>query len=118
MGHREAKRARMQELVKEWRATGEPSSGFARRHGISENGFRYWRLQFEPSRPRKTRQRPLALAPVRLLDDGASSSPASLEIRLASGDVIRADARQCAQSRHGGGLSRQRLQLTLRGTTS
>jgi hypothetical protein len=91
MGQRESKQARMRELVKEWQASGEPSSRFAGRHGMSENGFRYWRLRFEATRPRKMRSRPVAFAPVRVVDDGVAAEAGVIEIRLASGDVIRAD---------------------------
>ena len=92
MGYREAKRARMRKLVKEWRASGEPVGRFAARHGMSENGFRYWRLQFAPGRLAPPIKDPVAFAPARVVDDGAPAGPAALEIRLATGDVIRADS--------------------------
>jgi hypothetical protein len=44
MSYQEARRARMRKLVKEWRASGEPVGRFAARHGMGENGLRYWRL--------------------------------------------------------------------------
>lgn len=92
MSYQDAKRARMRKLVKEWRASGEPVGRFARSHGMSENGFRYWRLQFAPGRLVAPIKDPVAFAPARVVDDGVPASPAALEIRLASGDVIRADA--------------------------
>src|SRR5512139_681643 len=93
MGQREAKQARMRELVREWRASGEAAAAFARRHGMSDNGFRYWCAQFGRSTAlaKAARSAQVAFAPVRVVDDSAALSPAGLEIRLRTGDVIRAD---------------------------
>ena len=92
MGYREEERARMRKLGKGWRASGEPVGRFAKRHGMSENGFRYWRLQFAPGRLAPPIKDPVAFAPARVVDDGGPVSPAALEIQLATGDVIRADS--------------------------
>jgi hypothetical protein len=92
MGYREAKRARMRKLVKEWRASAEPVGRFAKRHGMSENGFRYWRLQFAPGRLAPPIKDPVTFAPARVVDDGAPANPAALEIRLTTGDVIRTES--------------------------
>lgn len=91
MGEREAKREQMRGLVREWRASGEPAAGFARRHGMTKDGFRYWRARFGTGNAvRGTRSKRVAFAPVRVVDDGAAPSVATIEIRLASGDVVRA----------------------------
>jgi hypothetical protein len=58
---------------------------------MAVDGLRYWRTQFEKPRTRGARKEPVVFAPARVVDDGAPLSSAGLEIRLATGDVIRAD---------------------------
>ncbi len=88
MGKLGARRERMRGLVRKWKASGEPLSGFARRHGLTENGLRYWSERFGRRRSRRS-SAASAFAPVRIVDDSGAIG-AVLEIRLASGDVIRA----------------------------
>jgi transposase-like protein len=91
MGELETKREQMRELVREWRASGEAAAGFARRHGMTKDGFRYWRTRFgRGTTEREARSKRVAFAAVRVVDDGVAPSVAAIEIRLASGDVIRA----------------------------
>jgi hypothetical protein len=91
MGELEAKRERMRRLVGQWRASKEPLAHFARRHGLTTWRLRYWSERFGPMRPQRSARgaRP-AFAPVRVVDDGGTLGSPALEIRLASGDVIRA----------------------------
>ena len=105
MEQRETKREQMRELVREWRASGEPAAGFARRHGMTKDGFRYWRKRLgSETIERETRGKRVAFAPVRVVDEGVAPSPAAIEIRLSNGDVIRA----------GHGLPVERLQAIIR----
>ena len=91
MGKLEAKRARMRGLVEQWRASGEPLSRFAGRHGLTENGFRYWNERFGRKHPRRGPcSTPPVFTPVRVVDDAGAVGSVALEIRLAGGDVIRA----------------------------
>jgi hypothetical protein len=57
---------------------------------MTRDGFHYWRTRFgSGTTERETRGKRVAFAPVRVVDDGVAPSPAAIEIRLASGDVIR-----------------------------
>ena len=104
MRKQEAKRERMQRLVEEWQASGEPLSRFARQHGMTENGFRYWCKRFDAGASWKGRKGRPTFAPVHVVDDVAVPRCAVLEIRLSGGDVIRADH----------GVSMERLRATVR----
>jgi hypothetical protein len=81
-------RKRMRRLVEEWRSSGESAAAFARRHGLSGFKFQYWRDVVKGMRGGQ-RSFDSSFAPVRLLDTSPTEGATALEIRLASGDVIR-----------------------------
>ena len=73
-------------LVAQWRTSGEPQAGFARRHGVSPWTLWYWsRKRTDSSTGRPARP---GFVPVHVVPDAAPPMAAAIEVVLASGERL------------------------------
>jgi transposase-like protein len=82
--NRGANRARMEQLIERWRASGQSLSAFSRKHGISRDKLEYWTRRLAAG---DGADQAVELATVRLIDP-IPTEDGRLEIVLETGDRV------------------------------
>jgi len=93
MAKREARRAQMAELVRQFERSGQSGAAFCRRHRLRPQQLSYWRRLLgrgkKAAKPERRQPGPRAsFTPVRVIGTGVPSLGAGVEVTLPGGERL------------------------------